>query len=425
MVLKRVFDYVKFIKDSDNVIVDGVVCKSIRGKHSIWIPELNMKFPFHWNGHFVEYKDAPKGQHWNRIIQSKFGTEDTALADSLFSVAQEYCILNEFYSMGYSPKVDGFFYIKNLITDFRYGADHCDAQGAYGFFMDDATKLRQKEFDKDAFIKDFIESGFLQCSDSALNDLCLEERNNHVNGYVIDIRRSVQDAIHLRDAVIRDQIRKDVSNILYSEKKELLQHNIKELTQFPYKERKENYQSYWLDNEYVKGSRDIGYRFGLFGIPTVLTGASVLDLGCNLGGMAQECYRRGATKVTGIDYENDYVKCAKDLVRYNQQQINFMQFNLKDKGRIEEYVNAYYDEPIDIVFCLAIDKHVGLDRVLEILDNIKFKTLYWEGSFAKDKNTPHVINTQRKLFKRYDVECLGCSGDRNKRYIWRAVNDRY
>ncbi len=99
--------------------------------------------------------------------------------------------------------------------------------------------------------------------------------------------------------------------------------------------------------------------------------------------------------------------------------------DLKKQGIVEEFINQYFQKPIDIIFCLAIDKHVGLDRVLQILDNVKFKVLYWEGSSAEDENTPHVQNTNKELGKRFHTEMLGHTNDRSKRYIWKAVNKEF
>jgi 2-polyprenyl-3-methyl-5-hydroxy-6-metoxy-1,4-benzoquinol methylase len=293
--------------------------------------------------------------------------------------------------------------------------------GAYGFYMGDAGNCKSQEFDKDCFVKEFISADILECSETALSDLCLDGRNNYVNGYIVDVRRSVQDAIHLKTD--KNIINDEVNEILNMSKdnSETLKRKIFELSQFPHKERHEQYQSYYIGNEFVKGSRDILYRFGKFGVSDDLTGKTVLDLGCNLGGVAQECYRRGARKVVGIDFNSDYIECARDLARFNGEQINFLEIDMAKPGLIEGFINEYFKGEVDIVFCLAIDKHIGLDRVFHILDSFKPQTIYWEGSAAKDEKTLHVVNTDKSLNKRYATTRLGFTEDRNKRFIWKAI----
>ncbi len=195
------------------------------------------------------------------------------------------------------------------------------------------------------------------------------------------------------------------------------------LTQFPHRERKQQYQSYWIGDEYEKGSRDINYRLDMFNIPFDLSKMiGVVDLGCQLGSIAQACYKRGARKVTGIDYEKDYIECARDLARYNQHEINFQNIDLRNTDKIIDYLNDYYKEPIDMLFMLALDKHVGFDNLLKIIDNVKFKSLFWEGNAAQDVNTGHVIETDVELNKRFggNAKRIGFTTDRNMRFIWRV-----
>jgi 2-polyprenyl-3-methyl-5-hydroxy-6-metoxy-1,4-benzoquinol methylase len=413
------YEVVEFIKDSEDVIVDSNRYLAKRGKHSIWIPKLGMKFPFHWNGHFIEYKDVEKGQHWDKIKNYEFGGLDS-IEDSIFNIVEEKHIFSKLYDKGFSPSVGNVFFIKNLITDFFYNSKHCDSMGAYGFYMENAENYNSRKFDKDSFSKEFIDSGILECSDTALNDLCLNGRNNYINGYVVDIRRSIQDAIHLK--ANGKEINNEVDEILNVSRQtsKKLKEKIFELTQFPYKSRKEQYQSYYIGNEFVGGSRNIPYRFDKFGIDNDLTGKTILDLGCNLGGVSQECYRRGARKIVGIDFNKDYIECARDLARFNGQQINFLKMDLIKPGVVESFIAEYFNNEVDIVFCLAIDKHIGLNRAFQILDSFKPKIVYWEGSAAKSENTFHVIETNKELNKRFNVTKLGFTEDRNKRFIWRA-----
>lgn len=209
-----------------------------------------------------------------------------------------------------------------------------------------------------------------------------------------------------------------------------LKEKIKRLTQFPFGKRDAQYQSYYLQNEdkdgyeYVKGSRDIKYRFDCFSIPNSLCYRSVLDLGCNLGIAAQEAYQRGAREVLGIDYEKDYIECAKDLAKFNNHNIDFLRMDLTKTAEIIKYTQRYFTEPdevIDIVFMLAVSKHIGMDAFCCLIGGIKFKNLYVESSAAKDENTPHIIEMSKCLELWYPGNVIfGWTNDRSKRGIWRV-----
>ena len=46
-------------------------------------------------------------------------------------------------------------------------------------------------------------------------------------------------------------------------------------------------------------------------LPADLTGKSVLDIGCNGGFYSIEMKRRGAARVLGIDFDDDYLAQAR------------------------------------------------------------------------------------------------------------------
>jgi len=423
MKVTRTYEYARINDDLGIIDVDGQIHSAEIGKHSIWIPTMEAKFPFQYNGHFVEYRDWELGQHAESIRNHTFGTEDTYSYDSLLNIVEEYIIFDSLWRKGFAPKVNGFFYIKNLISDFPYGAFHCDPKGAYGFYFQNANTIEPTEFDVDKFKKEFIESGFLTCSDAALSDILLEGRCNHINGYVVDIRRSVHDAVHLAGMdIFRERLREYAVKLCFKDELTNIKRKVQELGQFPYKERSQPYQSYWLGDKYIKGSRDVRYRFDKMLLPENMRGTTILDLGCNIGSVCQESYRRGARKIVGMDSEKAYIDCARDIARYNGHQINFVVTDLAvDPEKLVDYVNTYFKEPIGAVFALALYKHIG-DNLWEILDNIRFKTLYVESSSCKDETTPHVVEVDQQLKRRYSTDFLGFTEDRSKRAIWRCVN---
>jgi len=211
--------------------------------------------------------------------------------------------------------------------------------------------------------------------------------------------------------------------------KEDLKRQINALTQFPFKERANPYQSYWLHDEgYVKGSRDTLYRFDVMEIPENLEGKSVVDLGCQLGTMAMEAYRRGAEPVLGIEFQEEYVECAKELAKYNNfKDITFMQGDLKRGDQVPKLVKSHFgDNTIDIVFALSLYKHVK-EVLFTVLAKIDFKTLYIEShnTGTNGLQTPHVqeMISYMKKYSLEPVSFIGFTSDRSPRAVWRIDRD--
>lgn len=209
--------------------------------------------------------------------------------------------------------------------------------------------------------------------------------------------------------------------------KEELKKQINALTQFPYKERSQPYQSYYLKDEgYVHGTRQTLYRFDVMKISEDLTGKSILDLGCQLGTMGMEAYRRGANPVLGIEYEKDYVNCAKALAAYNDFDITFIRGDLTAGDSVPRIVmNHFNGKPVDIVFALSLYKHVK-EAMFKVLSKIKFKTLYIEShnTGTAGLETQHVKEILSYMKKYgYSPVFVDFTTDRSPRAVWRVSHD--
>jgi 2-polyprenyl-3-methyl-5-hydroxy-6-metoxy-1,4-benzoquinol methylase len=202
---------------------------------------------------------------------------------------------------------------------------------------------------------------------------------------------------------------------------EKLKQEIKDLTQFPHKERKQNYQTYYMSGQYERGSRDTLYRYETMGLNNLdFSGKSILDLGCNSGAMLFEAKRRGAGKALGIDYERDYITCARQLALYNKVPINFIKLDLNDLDSIK-YIKQYFcDDPIDIVFALSLYKHINRN-MFTILKHLKWRVCYVESHNAPEgMATGHAMEMVIEISK-LEVKSiyLGQTTDRSPRCIWR------
>ena len=81
-----------------------------------------------------------------------------------------------------------------------------------------------------------------------------------------------------------------------------------------------------------------GAKFRRFAdaLPADLSGKSVLDIGCNGGFYAIEMKRRGAARVLGIDFDEDYLAQARFAAAVTGQEIEFAKLSVYDLGALGE-----------------------------------------------------------------------------------------
>jgi 2-polyprenyl-3-methyl-5-hydroxy-6-metoxy-1,4-benzoquinol methylase len=205
-----------------------------------------------------------------------------------------------------------------------------------------------------------------------------------------------------------------------------LKEKIARLSQFPHKERSEPYQSYYLEGEgYISGSRDTLYRFERMELPTDFTGKTVLDLGCQLGAMSIEAYRRGARDILGIENEIDFLDCAIELAKYNNMPITYKQANLSSMGTTSNIIKGHFAAPVDIVLALSLTKHVGVEILRILLNHFAWKVCYIEGHNCNgDLNTPHCQDIRANLVNKFNNTFIGFTEDRNTRPVWKLEQFR-
>jgi tRNA (mo5U34)-methyltransferase len=85
-------------------------------------------------------------------------------------------------------------------------------------------------------------------------------------------------------------------------------------------------------------------------IPADLTGRSVLDIGCNAGFYAMEMKRRGATRVLGLDTQDEYLAQARFASKVNELEIEFRKMSVYDIGTL--------DERFDVVVFMGVLYHL-------------------------------------------------------------------
>jgi tRNA (mo5U34)-methyltransferase len=85
-------------------------------------------------------------------------------------------------------------------------------------------------------------------------------------------------------------------------------------------------------------------------IPQDLSGKSVLDIGCNAGFYSMEMKRRGAARVLGIDFDEDYLAQARFASKVTGLDIEFQKLSVYDVGLL--------GETFDIVLFMGVLYHL-------------------------------------------------------------------
>jgi tRNA (mo5U34)-methyltransferase len=85
-------------------------------------------------------------------------------------------------------------------------------------------------------------------------------------------------------------------------------------------------------------------------IPDDLSGRSVLDVGCNAGFYSLEMKRRGASRVLGIDSDEDYLAQARFAANVSGLEIEFRSLSVYDVGAL--------GERFDIVLFMGVLYHL-------------------------------------------------------------------
>jgi tRNA (mo5U34)-methyltransferase len=109
-------------------------------------------------------------------------------------------------------------------------------------------------------------------------------------------------------------------------------------------------------------------------IPADLSGKTVLDVGCNAGFYSLEMKRRGATRVVGIDSDEQYLAQARFAAEVNGADIEFRQLDIYDVAQLREH--------FDLVLFMGVLYHLrhpllALDLLYEhvVNDILVFQSL--------------------------------------------------
>jgi tRNA (mo5U34)-methyltransferase len=105
-------------------------------------------------------------------------------------------------------------------------------------------------------------------------------------------------------------------------------------------------------------------------IPSDLTGKSVLDIGCNAGFYCFEMKRRGATRVVGIDSDDNYLRQAHFAAEVLEIEVEFQNLSIYELAALNEkfdfviFMGVLYHLRHPLLALDLIHEHVAKDLLL-------------------------------------------------------------
>ncbi len=133
-------------------------------------------------------------------------------------------------------------------------------------------------------------------------------------------------------------------------------------------------------------------------IPADLRGKSVLDVGCNAGFYSIEMKRRGADRVLGIDFDEDYLAQARFAAEVSELPIEFRHMSVYDVAQL--------GEKFDLVIFMGVLYHLrhpllALDLLHEhvVKDLLVFQSLL-RGSPEVEPLQEDYPFTETSIFER-------------------------
>jgi SAM-dependent methyltransferase len=366
---------------------------TVLGNHAMYVPALGIKLPFQFGGQIC--KRTQPGEH----------------RYPLDTIAHEIAIMRALAAENMAPPIGDHVFVEEVISDFP-GAWHCDPLGTHGYEMVDARQLPPGGFSLDR-----MRAMPIIGSAGAWNDIRVLGRANVVNGYLVDVRRSVWDMLRW----VGDDLPKLPG---LSQDLDQLRARVHRECQFPAGERAEAYQDFWIAGTLERGQRRVLERARSLGFGP-MPGESVLDVGCQAGGFLQYAAASGATPI-GVELEQRYVDCARALARSCGQNICIRQMDVvRERDAFLAWVRAYFPNGVDHCLFLSMEKHLGEGFLFDLIDAIGARRTYIEtNAVAADVGSGTEPAAPLKLWPEIAARRgshVGNSRDRNLRRLYRIA----
>lgn len=146
-------------------------------------------------------------------------------------------------------------------------------------------------------------------------------------------------------------------------------------------------------------------------LPGDLSGATVLDIGCNGGFYSLEMKRRGAQRVLAIDSDPNYLAQARFAAEVCELEIEFRELSVYDVDRLNErfdlvlFLGVFYHLRYPLLALDLIRRHVVKDRMLfqsmlrgaDEVESIAEDYPFWEKDLFNRGGTPRLYFIERSF----------------------------
>ena len=144
-------------------------------------------------------------------------------------------------------------------------------------------------------------------------------------------------------------------------------------------------------------------------IPQDMTGRSVLDIGANGGFYAMEMKRRGADRVLGIDFDEDYLAQARFAAEVEGLDVEFRRMSVYDVGALAErfdvvfFIGVLYHLRHPLLALDLVHEHVTRDLLVfqsmqrgsNAVAEVKPDYAFWEQDHFDDPGYPRMHFIER------------------------------
>lgn len=155
------------------------------------------------------------------------------------------------------------------------------------------------------------------------------------------------------------------------------------------------YHSIELGGEVLRGQRDPKSR--LEGVPYDFTGKSLLDLGCNQGGMVHALADKVRVGV-GLDYDPHMINAANRVKAFRKtQHLHFFTFDLQEEPL--DFLPNYLDGAVDIVFLLSVAMWIRNWREVIARAAVLAPAMLFESNGSEEQQTEQEAELRKTYSK--------------------------
>ena len=204
-----------------HVEIDGKLYESILGKHCAWVPTLQAKIILSLQG-YIESTEWALGKKSKQVRELSLNNINPGFTmESLYSIANEYRMLQLFAEHKMSPRPTNLLFIRTVISKIFTsswhwdnkkdwviaveGEKYVDKKGMFGYLIPDATKLPKGQYNFQKFKEVFLDTGRIKANPGALGDL-EKKAGNLINDYLVDVRRTMEHMMQVNEELNIDKM---------------------------------------------------------------------------------------------------------------------------------------------------------------------------------------------------------------------------